>query len=78
MMYLDKDNTWVRRDLVSSAVGDPLVDGKDGSHTSTPITNFHRLADEQPGTLKNLNGTAVKVQTLNPFNDLFTWFPNSH
>src|SRR5882672_5930232 len=28
MMYLDKDNTWVRRDLVSSAVGDPLVDGK--------------------------------------------------
>jgi creatinine amidohydrolase len=28
MMYLDKDNTWVRRDLVSSAVGDPIVDGK--------------------------------------------------
>jgi len=27
-MYLDKDNTWVRRDLVSSAVGDPVVDGK--------------------------------------------------
>jgi len=27
MMYLDKDNTWVRRDLVSSAVGDPVVDG---------------------------------------------------
>ena len=25
MMYLDKDNTWVRRDLVSSAVGDPVV-----------------------------------------------------
>ena len=24
-MYLDKDNTWVRRDLVSSAVGDPVV-----------------------------------------------------
>ena len=23
MMYLDKDNTWVRRDLVPSAVGDP-------------------------------------------------------
>ena len=29
MMYLDKDNTWVRRDLVSSAVGDPVV-----GHTS--------------------------------------------
>ena len=28
MMYLDKDNTWVRKDLVSSAVGDPVVDGK--------------------------------------------------
>jgi creatinine amidohydrolase/Fe(II)-dependent formamide hydrolase-like protein len=28
MMYLDKDNTWVRRDLVSSAVGDRVVDGK--------------------------------------------------
>ena len=28
MMYLDKDNTWVRRDLVASAVGDPVVDGK--------------------------------------------------
>src|SRR5436189_5710828 len=28
MMYLDKDNTWVRRYLVSSAVGDPVVDGK--------------------------------------------------
>jgi creatinine amidohydrolase/Fe(II)-dependent formamide hydrolase-like protein len=25
MLYLDKDNTWVRRDLVSSAVGDPVV-----------------------------------------------------
>src|SRR6204780_5649003 len=28
MMYLDKDNTWVRRNLVSFAVGDPVVDGK--------------------------------------------------
>jgi len=28
MMYLDKDNTWVRRDLVSSAVGDSVVGGK--------------------------------------------------
>ena len=25
LMYLDKDSTWVRRDLVSSAVGDPVV-----------------------------------------------------
>jgi len=28
MMYLDKDHTWVRRNLVASAVGDPVVDGK--------------------------------------------------
>ncbi|MBV9723573.1 MAG: creatininase family protein [Gammaproteobacteria bacterium] len=28
MMYLDKDNTWVRRDLVPSALGDPVIDGK--------------------------------------------------
>src|SRR5262250_3648271 len=28
IMYLDKDKTWVRRDLVSSAVGDSVVDGK--------------------------------------------------
>jgi creatinine amidohydrolase len=28
MLYLDKDDTWVRRDLVASAVGDPVVDGK--------------------------------------------------
>src|SRR6516164_6816145 len=28
MMYLDKDNTWVRRDRLSSAVGDSVVDGK--------------------------------------------------
>ena len=28
MMYLDKDNSWVRKNLVSSAVGDPVVDGK--------------------------------------------------
>jgi creatinine amidohydrolase/Fe(II)-dependent formamide hydrolase-like protein len=28
MMYLDKDNTWVRRNLVATALGDPVVDGK--------------------------------------------------
>jgi creatinine amidohydrolase len=28
MLFLDKDNTWVRRDLVPSAVGEPVVDGK--------------------------------------------------
>ena len=28
MMYLDKDDTWVRRELLPSAVGDPVTDGK--------------------------------------------------
>lgn len=28
MLYLDKDNTWVRRDLLPTAVGDLFVDGK--------------------------------------------------
>lgn len=28
MLYLDKDNTWVRRDLLPTAVGDLYVDGK--------------------------------------------------
>ena len=28
MMYLDKDGTWVRKDLLKTAVGDPVVDGK--------------------------------------------------
>jgi creatinine amidohydrolase len=28
MLYLDKDNTWVRKNLLPTAVGDPVVDGK--------------------------------------------------
>jgi creatinine amidohydrolase/Fe(II)-dependent formamide hydrolase-like protein len=28
MMYLDKDHTWVRRNLLPAAVGDPIVNGK--------------------------------------------------
>jgi creatinine amidohydrolase/Fe(II)-dependent formamide hydrolase-like protein len=28
MLYLDKDKTWVRRNLLATAVGDPVVDGK--------------------------------------------------
>jgi creatinine amidohydrolase/Fe(II)-dependent formamide hydrolase-like protein len=28
LLFLDEGNTWVRRDLVPSAVGDPVVDGK--------------------------------------------------
>jgi creatinine amidohydrolase len=28
MLYLDKDHTWVRRNLLPTAVGDPVVNGK--------------------------------------------------
>ena len=28
MLYLDKDGSWVRKDLIAAAVGDPVVDGK--------------------------------------------------
>jgi creatinine amidohydrolase/Fe(II)-dependent formamide hydrolase-like protein len=28
MMYLDQDKSWVRKNLVATAVGDPVVDGK--------------------------------------------------
>jgi creatinine amidohydrolase/Fe(II)-dependent formamide hydrolase-like protein len=28
MMYLDKDTIWVRKNLVATALGDPVVDGK--------------------------------------------------
>jgi len=28
MMYLDNDHTWVRRERLATAVGDPVVDGK--------------------------------------------------
>lgn len=28
MLYLDKDKVWVRRNLLATAVGDPIVDGK--------------------------------------------------
>lgn len=36
MMYLDKDNTWVRKNLVPKAVGDPIVDGKPQAGPDSP------------------------------------------
>ncbi len=36
MMYLDKDHTWVRRNLVATAVGDPVVDGKEQAGANSP------------------------------------------
>ena len=48
MMYLDKDNTWVRRDLVSSAVGDPVVDGKPQIRPHSPYNGI--LGDARRST----------------------------
>ncbi|HZP86984.1 MAG TPA: creatininase family protein [Burkholderiales bacterium] len=48
MMYLDKDNTWVRRDLIPSAVGDPVVDGKAQIGTQSPYNGI--LGDARRST----------------------------
>jgi creatinine amidohydrolase len=50
MMYLDKDNTWVRRDLVSSAVGDPVVDGKVQVGPQSPYNGI--LGDARRSTVE--------------------------
>lgn len=52
MMYLDKDKTWVRRNLLSTAVGDPVVDGKPQAGPDSPrngITGDARRATAQLG-----------------------------
>jgi creatinine amidohydrolase/Fe(II)-dependent formamide hydrolase-like protein len=36
MMYLDKDGTWVRKSLLKTAVGDPVVDGKPQKGDDSP------------------------------------------
>jgi creatinine amidohydrolase/Fe(II)-dependent formamide hydrolase-like protein len=36
MLYLDKDKTWVRRNLVPTAVGDAVVDGKAQAGADSP------------------------------------------
>jgi len=36
MMYLDKDNTWVRKNLLPTAVGVPVVDGKPQPSADSP------------------------------------------
>src|SRR5262249_50073852 len=36
MMYLDKEKKWVRRNLVSTALGDPVVDGKPQVGANSP------------------------------------------
>lgn len=52
MMYLDKDNTWVRRSLLKTAVGDPVVDGKPQKGTNSPnngITGDARRSSAELG-----------------------------
>ena len=52
MMYLDKDKTWVRKDLVRTAVGDPVVDGKAQVGADSPhngITGDARRSDAKLG-----------------------------
>jgi creatinine amidohydrolase len=52
MMYLDKDNTWVRKHLLKDAVGDPVVDGKEQRGPNSPkngITGDARLSSPELG-----------------------------
>src|SRR5262249_5627820 len=50
MMYLDKDNTWVRRELISSAAGDPIVDGKAQIGPQSPYNGI--LGDARRSTVE--------------------------
>lgn len=52
MLYLDKDNTWVRRPLLKNAVGDPVVDGKAQKGPNSPnngITGDARRSSAELG-----------------------------
>lgn len=52
MMYLDKDKIWVRRNLLATAVGDPVVDGKPQVGPNSPhngITGDARRSTAQLG-----------------------------
>lgn len=52
MMYLDKDDTWVRKGLLSKALGDPVVNGKAQVGANSPhngITGDARRATAELG-----------------------------
>src|SRR5437016_776796 len=58
MMYLDKDTTWVRRDLVSSAVGDPVVDGKVQIGPQSPQNGI--LGDARRSPIRGRNSSVSR------------------
>jgi creatinine amidohydrolase len=52
MLYLDKDHTWVRRNLIESAVGSPIVNGKPQLGPDGPLNGIigdARRSDPQLG-----------------------------
>ena len=52
IMYLDKDGTWVRKSLLKTAVGDPVVDGKPQIGANSPhngITGDARRSSAELG-----------------------------
>ncbi len=54
MMYLDKDNSWVRRPLLKSALGDSVVDGKARVEANSPhngITGDARRSSAELGKI---------------------------
>jgi creatinine amidohydrolase len=52
MLYLDKDHTWVRRSLIASAVGSPIVNGRPQLGPQGPLNGIigdARRSDPQLG-----------------------------
>ncbi len=50
MMYLDRDHTWVRTNLLPTAVGDPVVDGKPQIGPQSPHNGI--LGDARRSTVE--------------------------
>ena len=74
MMYLDKDNTWVRRELVPSAVGDPIVDGKAQIGPQSPYNGI--LGDARRSTV-DLGKRAFDMKVDYAVRQIRSFIPNS-
>lgn len=74
MLYLDKDNTWVRRELVPSAVGDPVVDGKAQIGPQSPYNGI--LGDARRST-PELGKRAFEMKVDYAVRQIRSLIPNS-
>jgi creatinine amidohydrolase len=74
MMYLDKDYTWVRRDLISSAMGDPVVDGRAQIGPQSPHNGI--LGDARRSTVE-LGKRAFDMKVDYAVRQIRSLLPNS-